>query len=528
MRRARAFYSCFVLSVGLAAAPLAFAAPPEEAATDNPAIVPGRSAAEWYGYATGHLKSGRWFERAAAQLKEAVRQEPDSLKYRLALGCAYASRAASIGFAAASFRRFKADQAKYREQLAAWEAAQKEPSSPAYRQPRPIPPSLRTRDDNRPFTLTPIAAVAQVAELNKLAVAEWDKALALAKTPEEGGEVHYIRSWGLRLLRSHLKTGDGKMLDVPGLPEEETAKAFVAATEAAPDNARYWQSLGDARMGEGFFTSMGKDQPGAIAAYVRSLALEARNPTLWCRLYELYQLNAPRDSQKAKEAIAQAAATDPGNAYALYRLAALQFRQTRYRQIEKHATTASASDESLRSLIATANTEENQKAAREALATLDHGNTRLRYAPLFYRPAVPDLLLAAWNYWVRNDDLDFADPKPLHEVYLSACGYALVCARQNNQREAVHAARAAIGMGYKMIGDFLDKRLPSDPKDSIICLLASGAARKGYNTLEQVYRQFGNVPMAEQVAAEHDAFRKRIGAQLQAGRQMRANSYGDY
>ena len=65
----------------------------------NPQIPLKEDAEKRFSEAVKYLKQGKSFEVAMAQLEEAVRQEPGNSKYHLALGCAYADRAASLGYA---------------------------------------------------------------------------------------------------------------------------------------------------------------------------------------------------------------------------------------------------------------------------------------------------------------------------------------------------------------------------------------------------------------------------------------------
>jgi sugar phosphate isomerase/epimerase len=144
---------------------------------------PVRAAAEWYGHATDHLRHGRWFERAIRQLKEATRQEPGNPDYQLALGCAYASRAAAIAEAAEKLENFAWETQQFAKKRAAWEAAQRDPASPTYGKPGPAsPPPLVTRDDNQPFRWTKEEAPQRARDLARAATDTLDKGVALARS----------------------------------------------------------------------------------------------------------------------------------------------------------------------------------------------------------------------------------------------------------------------------------------------------------------------------------------------------------
>ncbi len=496
----------------------------------------GNSAAERYAYGIDFLKRGRSFERATAHLEEAVRQESKSQQYRLALGCAYASRAASLADAASRLSWFSEAQAGYPQRLAAWEAAQKDENDPLYGKPRPQLPSFRTRDDNQPFTLTLPEAMTQIRSLGKQAIAEWDRALELATTKSERAEAHYVRGWGVRLLRSRGWIGyDSQPLDIEGLPEaEEVTKAFLAATEEDPADARCWQSLGDAHIGESANARGARDKPAALAAYRQALSLQKRNATLWYRLYDLQRTDDP---EQAKEALRQAALSDPGNAYPLYRLAGLLFYETPYSLFHKELQEAVR----LRRLngyrpptyaetgkrVLAASSKESEKTAQEAVASIERGNKAPRYVAPLYQAPVPALLKGAWNLRVlMGASSDTSNPTIWHTVSLSASGYARVAAGQRNEREALRAARAVVAMGYKIMGNLGNKALPLGVNDLGMFNSGGFIVLTGYEALADVYKALGETAAAERVTSERGTFNKGFSDHLRANQKARQYSYG--
>ena len=71
--------------------------------------------------------------------------------------------------------------------------------------------------------------------------------------------------------------------------EADALKAMQDATKLAPNNAVYWQSLGDVLGGDASASPRRKWRDGsakAADAYAKSLALQPRNAPLWYRLYE--------------------------------------------------------------------------------------------------------------------------------------------------------------------------------------------------------------------------------------------------
>ncbi len=484
------------------------------------AAPPGESAADYYGYATGHLKSGKWFERAAGQLKEAIRREPDNYRYHLALGCAYASRAASLSYAAAFTQTLTAYNKEYSQILADWKKAQKDPEDDEYGDPRPEPiPKMifRTKDDQKPFQMTKAQASRRVEELRTAAAAAWEKAAVLAQTDTERAEVHNVRGWGLWLLRRFEEPFFPSQPTESLAAPKETLTALTAATDLAPGSAVYWQALGDAL----------PDREKATAAYRRSLQIQKRNAPLWYRLYrwEMKPLpppshiggpapapRLPTDSEPAREYLRRAAESDPSNAFTWYLLAYSIFREGQYGEV---LGVGGDKQEASIMRIAVEAGEAERKTAREAVAFIERGNNARRYSQLTYRPAIPVLLAAAWDYLRRADilgDIDLHSSSRLRELARAAGGYALVEAKRNNGREAERTARAAIGIGYKLVGDWPVK--DSFPEDKLLItgLVGKAIVAIGYITLERVYRLLGDPAGAERAAAERATFRQRADA----------------
>jgi len=504
-------------------------------ATAGANITLGLPAATYYEAATRSLRRGRSFQRAIAQLTEAARQQPGNADYHLALGCALASRAAALGEAAASLEQFARDKSKYQNWLTAWEAGQRNPDDAAYKQPRPQPPALRTKDDEKPFTLTRGEAAEQFATLATAAVAEWDRALTLAKTDEERAEAYYVRGWGIYLLHNF---GEVVASDtVEKLPAVEQAlKDLQAATEAAPDEALYWQSLGDlylcedgAKSGPALIAA-GLDRSG-LAAYQRASLSDKRNAGLW---YRLYELQSETDPEQAKIALRQAALSDPGNAYPSYRLAGLLFYETPYSLFHKEMRTAVKTrsdipprEETIKRVLVGANTV-TRTAAQEAVACIERGNRAARYAVPTYRPAVPPLLSAAWNfrrhYWLKDTAVNII---VWHTVSVSAEGYALAAAEQKDGAEGVRAALAIIGMGEKMTGNLWERQPPLDTHTNVTLQVSVATTMTGYQTLADVYQILGEDNRAAQARSARADLVQRLRTRRQADNAARQRTYGD-
>lgn len=521
-----------ILSAGVmaAASPRALAADPfpqskevpqskEELSTADAGITPGLPAAQYYEAATLNLRRGRFFLRAAAQMREALKQEPDNFQYHSALGCALMNRAAAVAYAASHLGRFAQDKAKYTERLGTWEAGQKDRTNPLYGQARPVPPVLRTKDDKKPFTLTMTESADQVTRLGTEAMAQWDEALKLAKTDAERAESEYVRGWGLRLLRAY-----GKIVHVEKLPAEaEVMESFAAATKLDPGNAAYWQALGDAFAGERFSATQSIHPKEAIAAYRKSLSIKDQNPILW---YRLYQFLRDRDTAEAKQALEQAVRSDPGNAFLAYRMTAVLFAGTNYQNFRK--TVADKGPDVAIETAKSIHTEANRDSARKAITFIERGNIAPAFVPVEYRPAMPELLKAIGNYQGMFGDLDVIDFSILSSFYLPVVGYASAAALHGDVSEGIRASRALIGAGYKMMSDLLTPNVPLSLVQQVISVDAASVAYAGYSSLRRVYQEAGNETEAARVAMERATLEARVEARLRASKEARASEYGDY
>jgi hypothetical protein len=373
-------------------------------------------------------------------------------------------------------------------------------------------------------------------------MAQWEKASQLVKTPAERAEVEYVRGWGFRVLTRYGKElesaskirGDQEKNEpgvrVEGLPtRKQILAAFTAATELAPDNATYWQSLGDAIAGDAFLP--GVDRSRAMDAYRRSLTLQERNAGLCYRLYQMEMEAQSKDKTNGDTGEAQgylrrAAESDGPNAYPRYQLAALQFRETRYSLVHS-ALSPDVKD----AAVAAVQNEKSRRAARQAITAIEQGNAAPRYSPPRYQPAVPKLLAAVWDYTGVWENIgSFLDGGRLRELARAACGYAEIALKENDPREAVRAARAAIGMSYQLIGDWPIRDATRGGGEALTSLVGSATAGIGYSALLKVYQQTGDEDNAERVAAEYDAFKQRVKARSKAvqGRFSRGSLYEDY
>ena len=519
-----------VLLGSLLLAPVALPAqtlPATKDAKPAPQISKEDAAAERYAIAVALLKQGRNFEKAIALLQTALQSEPNNGLDHLALGCAYACRAAAIGDAFVRLPRFEQDKEKYKQWQAAWEVAQKDPNNPAYKQPTPKPPVLKTKDDDRPFTLTPEATTKTYLELAVKAQAEWDKTLALSTTPMQHGEALYTQGWGKSLLRkfNYGIVKEEKPPKEKGGPlptEKQIVEDFDAATKINPKDARFWQSLGDALRGKNWYRKTAAELALSTTAYQKSLAIDDRNSILW---YRLYQLNRKEKPELAEDAIRHAAQASGDNAYFTYQFAGTLLAQTRYSSFPGPYQIIEYKPENevaLKKFQSIPETNEGKQREANALAAMEQGNKMLRCKSAHYVPCLPPLLISAWNF---QEDASFSEEVgETYDLDLLLTGYGRVMLRESKFEEALRAANAIIGFGSRQV-----KEEMSNPSSNIADVshgrLSMQSVIWGYGLLQEIYGAMGNTISATQARNEYKKFEAQYFAFYEAQNVARSNRY---
>ena len=521
--------SChFALAVSLLLLPAALVAQTVPASKPAPKTTADEDQIFRYNSAVGLLKKGRDFERAIVLLRVLTEQNPQDRACRLALGCAYACRIAALGDAMAHPLVFEEDQEKYQNWLAAWGAAQNTPSDPKYHQPAPKPPMRTMRDDDKPFTLTLEAVLKRYLETVALPQADWDKALALSKTPEERAEALYTQGWGRRMARKYshqiIKEDDPPKETGGPLPtEKQIIQNFTEATKSCPKNARFWQSLGDARRGENWYKQDNPDSAPAVAAYETSLKLNRSNPSLWFRVYQIVRRTDPALALKAMR---QAAKEDGDNAYLSYRLAGALLSETRagsYEKPLKITGVLEGSEAAIKSTPRVTEAEENKRKSEEALSLMERSNKMPRYKPMAYVSAAPDLLAAAWDFQPDYAEFNYGlDELTALDTLLQ--DYVKARLKENNIVEAQRAADALIGMGRLRLTAGMNE-FSLKAVDLIWVLAAMSNVEVGYALVQEICRATDDAPAAEQAKADYEVLRDQYVAFRKAQKEARAARY---
>jgi tetratricopeptide (TPR) repeat protein len=521
-----------LLAASLLPIPGVLAEPPKESIT-----LPSPDAEDLYKEATRLLLRGRQFERAAEMLAQAAQKAPSDYRFPAARGCALISRAASLAYAAAHTEWLKTARASYPKALADWEKAQKDPHSEDHDTPRPVMPPARifpTKDDGRPFRLTQEQTRQRLAELTAGGRAEFLRAEKLARTAEEKADAAYLYGWGLRVLAQYadplggLNDPDEDETDSEAAPKGETAllpppdkkavlAVFTRARDAAPDNALYWRSLGDTLLWR-------NEEEEADSAYDRAAELNPRDAPLH---YFLYNRRCQRlgnsasiegESPSTDETFAllrRAQKADPSNGWLYYEEASLHFRRTKHSLFTAPSRLASSPEQvQQRSRwYHTLATSEAQQVGTNGVTAVEKGNAAANcYIPV-YRPAIPRLLLAAWGYMGWLNDLTFTPNARARELTRALSGYALHLAEQDrNEKEAVRACQAAMGMGRRLQGDWPTHDAYIGDPSVINCLTGHAICAIALKILISVEESIGTPERIMAAQAEYDALRERVNA----------------
>ena len=256
-----------------------------------------------------------------------------------------------------------------------------------------------------------------------------------------------------------------------------------------------------------------------VAAWTKALTLKPGNTALrFC----LFRAELKPDPKAALGTLTKAAASDPGNSYLQYELAALLFKQVHYSDVHDRYTSdmdAMSHDQMIQRRaeiaqeLASKDDAASEQIASNALDAVERGNSGDHYAVPDYAPPVPKLLWHAWNYWGRFARLsgdDFSSMARVRELARATGGYALVSAHLGSEATASRAARACIGMGYKMAGDWpVRDQTPFD--DGVLqALVGVAIASIGYADLQQVYTVTGNAVMEQSAQTEAAAYKARV------------------
>jgi tetratricopeptide (TPR) repeat protein len=489
-----------------------------------------------YKEASRLLLRGRQFERTAELLAQAATKNPDDYRFPAARGCALVSRSASLAYAAAHTEWLAHTQAVYPKLLSAWEMAQKDPDSERYGDPRPerLPArAFPTKDDGRPFRLTPEQTRKRLAELTADGRDAFLQAEERARTPEQKADWAYLYGWALRVLTLYADplhgvtgptpTGDNALLRAPD--KKEVLRLMTAARDAAPDNPLYWRSLGD--------TLLWMQDDGADAAYERAAELAPRDALL---LYHLYNRKAgrvnaidgePKAATEALDLLRRVRKADPANGWFSYEEAGLYFRQSKYSIFNTPSNRKLAPEQQQwhQKWYHTLATSAARQAGKQGVEAVERGNAAATCFVPLYRWAVPRFLQPVWGYLGGAQDVSFLYHARMRELARALSGYALYLAEQErNEPEATRACRAAMGIGRRLLGDWPTRDgYVGDPRVTD-CLVGIAIHAIGLKMLIAVEEAAGTSDRVAAIQAEYAAFKERVKAHTAAVSQWLAQT----
>lgn len=543
---------------------------PAPAAPPSPVANPKWGPDDHHQYAVRCLIHGRTFARAALHAEEAARREPEKYSHHLTLASALVSRHAALGFTFAMNENLAAERRAYPAQRAEWEQKRREAEAKGethYEEAPPEPPALPfpARDDGKPMPASREAVGAEMGRLRADAVAAFERARGAARTPAEQAEVAHARGWGLALLNIY-----GMVEATVALPPAEAEngpppsvvaglgagmrgalRSLERATELAPDNAAYHESLGCVRevmkelgqeAGGNDVKGAAKPAPGAAddhapaaptaetawEAYDAALRLAPRNAPLWLKKAWREREKAPADREAVRACLAAAAKADPANALYRYALAAFEFEAVpfaeyritvnlaRMRSEGREVRRTPEQDGRDREAVAKATSEEGRVAGAQALRALEWGNAAPRAVAVRYRPPVPKTLAHAWSY--MGAFLSSNTAPSVGETVLAGgvAGYAYALAGADDMPGAVRALDSLRAMGEKLLGEWPVRDAKPDSGEVGVASSGRYAVGTALGTRARILRQAGDTDGAARAQAAWDAFEARAQEWLAA------------
>ena len=434
------------------------------------------TAEDFYRLGVTALRRGVRFENAVANLQNAVRLSPERADFQTALGCACASRAASLASAAEKISLYQTLQTEYLADLAKWQTAQKTgQTAETAAAPRPVAPVLRTPDDGLPFLLSDEEAARTVKTLAAAARAAFDAGSARCKSDGEKSSAAFVRGWGTALLRKYKTVRD----QMPELSHQKVVDAFSVCIALAPENAAAYHARGASRfplfMRDDNTETSAHAEPKAdeyadgIADLARVLSFKAKNFDV---LYQLSLATETRDETASLAYLRKAVALKPENAILNYYLAK-------------------------RLLLAAAKMPDKEaQPLRNAALTITEQAARARQmqAERIVLPVPPELL-AAWNY---NEV--YANNQDYRVVLFLAVAVRDYLESVKNPDEILRWAKALVQVGESETGNYeaAAKEGSTDAEarsaQRLRCGIGASAYGLGVGFAERIKDNFKNDP----------------------------------
>lgn len=414
---------------------------------------------------TALLKSGRNLNRAIELLSAAASREPHNLDVQTALGCAYASRFASIAEAVRLAEAFQRDQRVYEKLRSVWESAQTDPSRAEYGAPEPVAPSLPTTpDDGRVFALSESESRQVLKDLGCRSVAAFDTAHRIVENDTGNASAarrdsaEYTRGWGLFLIRRFGKDlveerpiGTRETTSVKDhlyISKSDVADCFRHYVQNNPASADGWHALAVALVpnyvqvvdGEGYlkYLNGGEVQkPEEVAAALDALqhALDAR-PDDFDLLYQLAMISFSTRPEEATHALEQATHRRRNEATLWYLLAEQRFQMAK--KIKEGAKGGSG-----------ANGVTEDQMQGDAIASVIAGNRAANYRAISFNLPVPSELRRPWDYFKPYGYGD--DTRVLSALFRYVGDYTSRQITLHAENETMAGVQALMDMGTKAV-----------------------------------------------------------------------------
>jgi len=493
--------------------------------------------------AEAFLKSGRNYAAAESLLTTALTRDPNNSHLHNLLGCAYADHAASMSYALFYREMLKQEVAEYPKNLKDWQTAQQDLKSPDYGKDQPTKPHDRQflmKDCGVPLLLSDKAACIEANLLATEARAQWAKAVLLAHSNAQRAEAEEISGWGLILLRRSQADllGHPMIAGLALFPKtlgQQPLHDCKLASKFAPDDAVYWQSVGDVIWLDrgGDFLGMGLDDKYGnilksllapsldlnnptddvgimLTAYRRSLALQPHNAAVWYRLYKFAKDdNAQQTASLLQRCIKEA----PQSAALHYENAHEIFTKTHYGDI--YDSVSGENKDDLTKQVAALSTEADRANADAALAEIEAGNRCKEFEFPKYQMPIPMVMQQAWQYWDAMTSLynpAFPIYAPLRDVARRAAGFARVSAYNHDDARVQRAIRATAGFGGKMTGNWPATDSQFGSGEIMRALVGIAITSIALKCIETCAEKYSDNAAAAKAKARYDAYEAQVAA----------------
>jgi tetratricopeptide (TPR) repeat protein len=422
-------------------------------------------------HGTSLLRHGVRLNEAIIALRMVTQRDRSDHEYPLALGCALASRFASVSCAMRQADQYERELKRFEQRHQAWTVAQNDPKNAVFGVPPPIAPAVpSTPDDTSRFALSKREGQAMLVSLRAACVLALQDAGRLTERSSTTVQADYefytgwallmLWRYGENLVPLYPKVDTGSTAPVAtaaseGLTDvsrEAALGCFKWATALAPENASYWHSLAIAYVPQSVFASENSDprdlseastsptgnqeDRDAISALKKAIAVKPRDFDLQ---FLMSQLARTVDPALAVDSLARATQRMSSNATLWYLLANERFKRCKSRAVSDRLALSG-----------------------QAVEDVESGNTAPLYWAIPIAIPAPPMLARAWDYLKTYGATE--DHMVVQELLFALGAYLTDRDSHGDDTEFMRTVPVMMAMGLRAIGSAdaadLDARHP--------------------------------------------------------------------